>query len=104
MGERLQMTDGFGQVRNIGVVTGETLRTFRKFEKHLYRKLNAWCIDKDVFDEHDHIKYFVIEADDGQNYLATRDSFVQHAKPIQYPGHGVQLALPLDYWNAFVQH
>jgi hypothetical protein len=104
MGKILKMTDGFGQVRTLGALNGQTLRTWRSEEKHLYRKLNAWCFDKDAFNQHEEIKLFIIESENERRYLAPRDAFDKYATTINWAGHGEQLALPLEYWQEFKEH
>jgi hypothetical protein len=101
MGKLLTMTDGFGKVRKIGFLNGETLRMWRKEADHLYRKLDAWCFDKDAFDQHNYIKVFIVKSDDNKRYVATRDTFEQHSTKIQWQGHGEQLALPREFWTEF---
>jgi hypothetical protein len=101
VGKLLTMTDGFGKVRKIGFLNGETLRMWRKEADHLYRKLDAWCFDKDAFVKHQNVQVFIVESDDDKRYLALRETFNTHAEPIQWPGHGEQLALPREFWTEF---
>lgn len=101
MGTILMMTDGFGKVRKIGNVNGQTLRKKCNRKEHFFRKLDAWCFDKDAFLQHTHIQVFIVEEEDGSRYLAPREAFEQYAETINYPGHGEQLALPLKYWEQF---
>lgn len=95
------MTDGFGQVRNIGYLNGTTLRMWRERDKHLYRKLNAWCFDLDAFNHYKDISVFIVQEKSGNRYIAVRDTFIKHGEKIQWAGHGEQLALPLEYWEEF---
>lgn len=101
MGKLLTMTDGFGKIRKIGFLNGQTLRMWREEQSHLYRKLNAWCFDVDAYNMHDNIQIFIVEEKEGKRYIALRDTFDKYAKKINWPGHGEQLALPLEYWQEF---
>lgn len=101
MGTMLKMTDGFGKVRTIGLLNGQTLRMRRNKERHLYHKLNAWCFDKDAFDAHPEVLIFIIEEESGGRYLVPREAFDLYAEVINFAGHGDQLALPLEHWEYF---
>jgi len=101
VGKLLTLTDGFGQVRKIGFLNGSTLRMWRDRDKHLYRKLNAWCFDLDAFNHYSEVQVFIVEAEEGKRYLTIRDAFEKYATKINWAGHGEQLALPLEYWEEF---
>lgn len=55
-----RITDGFGQVRFIGRLNGETLHMDRNRSEHFFRRLNAWCIDTDIFEQNDDISVIII--------------------------------------------
>jgi hypothetical protein len=100
MGKVIMMTDGFGQVRKIGMQNNTTLRMWKKKE-HFFRKGNGWGLDLDWFHQLKDVEIFIVEVSNGERYLTTREAFEEYGEKIQYPGHGEQLVVPMDYWVEF---
>ena len=101
MGRLLRITDGFGKVRKIGMLNNETLRLWRDKEKHLYHKLNAWCLDYDVFQAQEQVKFFIVKEKSGGRYFATRETWEEYGEVFNWIGYGEQIGLPLDKWTEF---
>lgn len=100
--EIVRMTDGFGQVRQIGRRVDDTLYLVRERKKHLFRKLNAWAIDADVLDLRDDINiYILLDVETGKEYITTRKLLRTKGERIQYEGHGEQYALSLEFWKTY---
>ena len=79
-----------------GVVTKHV-----KKSQHLYRKLDAWSIDKKAFQDWREfgLQYLVIIDDESETeYRASAEMFEAHAQEIDH-GHGVQWALPRKHWS-----
>jgi hypothetical protein len=86
--------------RIIGSFDGTTLRLKRKRSRHLFRRLDSWCVDvatlitaADVGVE----RIIVEDVETGEVYETTLDDFLACGIPIDH-GDGVQLALPTKYW------
>jgi hypothetical protein len=87
-----------GQI--IGSFDGTTLRLKRKRSRHLFRRLDSWCVDLDVlvYAADAGAETVVVEdVETGEVYETTLDDFLACGIPIDH-GSGTQLALPTKYW------
>ncbi len=85
----------------IGWASGETFHKEVKQSIHLFRKFNAWGIDKQVVEEllADGVRNVLIhEVEHNVYYFATLNDYVEHGIEGDY-GHSVQLFLPLKYFK-----
>lgn len=99
---KIIVTDKNGKENNVGYVKGSTGFLLKKKSVHFFRKYQAWAVDEEVLVRNPDIEIFVVkEEEEKKNYLTTRESFVEHAKEIEYRGHLPQLALPLKYWTEY---
>jgi hypothetical protein len=91
--------------RVIGIKKGEVLELQKNKFKHLYRRKNAWCINCHVFIDHPDIKFVRIE-EVGANgkamgiaYMVSTEFLMEEAVCINFKGHAMQYALPLEKWG-----
>lgn len=70
-------------------------------KKHLYKKLNAWGIDKGIFDaEIANCKNIrILDEDSFEVYVSTVENFKKYAIERHNKPHGVQLFLPLNLFT-----
>lgn len=99
--EIIRITDGFGKIKTIGRRVDDTFYSTRTQSQHLFRKENAWSIDKEVIDREDIQNYVLLDVDTNIEYYASRTTLLKHGIPINYAGHGDQLALPLHKWEQY---
>ena len=88
-----------GDGRIIGTFDGTTLRLKRKRSRHLYRALDAWCVDLGVLVRAADagVETVVVEdVETGETYEAGLDDFLNLGIPINHGG--AQLALPIKHW------
>jgi hypothetical protein len=86
--------------RIIGTFDGTTLRLKRKRSKHLYRVLDAWCVDLGVLVRAADAgveRVVIVDSESGETYEAELDDILNYGTVIDH-GAGVQVALPLRYW------
>ena len=86
--------------RIIGTFDGTTLRLKRKRSRHLYRALDAWCVDVAtlVRAADAGVQFVAIEdTETGETYEVGLEDFLNFGVVID---HGSpQVALPLAYWS-----
>lgn len=100
--EIVRITDGFGQVRQIGRRVGDTLYTVREFKKHYFRIYSGWGIDADVLRLRNDIQtYILLDIENNIEYIASREMILNKGKKANHPGHGEQYVLPLKDWDKY---
>ena len=71
-------------------------------KKHLLRWPSpAWAFDRHHLElaKQEGVERTVVPTLRGQVFEATLEDFLEHALAVNYPGHGAQLALPLNRWS-----
>ena len=68
---------------------------------HLFRKLNAWAIDKETWESvRGRVRAIaVVDSDTGRTYIVEPEVFERYATTIEYAADGAQRALPRSYWT-----
>jgi hypothetical protein len=100
--EDIRITDGYGNVKLIGRIIGDTFYTWRNnYKEHFFRKYNGWAIDIDMINREDITHYVLHDTENHVEYYATRKDFLTHGKYMNHAGHGEQRCLPLDYWRSY---
>jgi hypothetical protein len=87
--------------RIIGQVKGNTFIKSVKKSKHLFKKLNAWGIDKAVLEQllNDGVENIEIkETEEKKSYKAKLTEFNKYGEVADF-GHGVQVFLSLSHYN-----
>jgi len=91
-----------GERRTIGTLINRTFTKRVKESMHLYKKLDAWGIDADVFiktlkAESD---YIVVEDIESRNvYRVKTEVFSDNGKYLHFKPHRAQIFLPRMYWE-----
>lgn len=99
--EIIRITDGYGKVKVIGRRVEDTFYTTRKYSKHYFKKHKGWAIDIDVLRRTDIEQYVLLDTENHIEYYASREDFRTFGKKMQWPGHGEQVALPLENWRSY---
>ena len=86
--------------RIIGTFDGTTLLLKRKRSRHLYRVLDAWCVDLGVLVRAADAgveRVVVVDSESGETYEVGLGDILNYGTVIDH-GAGVQVALPLQHW------
>ena len=102
--EKIFITDKRGQRRLIGYIRDRVFRKKVKGSIHLFKKLDAWGIDAEVFkkkliNEVDEIR--VLDEEEGVVYQVGILMFDTHGKYLHFPPHRAQIFLPKDKWTTY---
>ena len=87
--------------RVVGTFDGTTLWLKRKRSRHLYRALDAWCVDVATLIRAADagVQFVAIEdTETGETYEVGLEDFLNFGVVIDH-GFGTQVALPLAYWS-----
>lgn len=85
----------------IGIVSGDTFSKKVKKSKHLFRKLDAWGLDKSVLDEIicNGVQIIKIhEVEENKDYIASVKDFIEKGVVDDF-GYSPQVFLPLVYFH-----
>lgn len=100
-GEKVYIPTNLGK-RLIGEFRGNIFFKMVSRSKHLFKKLNAWGIDAEVFSRTiigraDIIKIY--DREEKRTYTATIHEFQEHGQYLQFNPHRAQIFLGLQYFN-----
>jgi hypothetical protein len=85
----------------LGNLISDTVYKTVRESVHLFRKLDAWCIDRDAWlkwKARGATKMALYDSDTGLVYEVSGEVFEERAQEIDY-GHGVQWALARKHWR-----
>ena len=90
-------TDG----RIVGQLVDGVWTKVVKTSRHRYWKLDAWCVDAQVYRSSRHLFHTlrVEDVEEGKVYVVSASIMDKEAYTISHPGHGRQLALPRKQWR-----
>jgi hypothetical protein len=86
--------------RIIGTFDGTTLRLKRKRSKHLYRVLDAWCVDLGLLVRAADAgveRVVIVDSEANETYEAELNDILNYGTVIDH-GAGTQIALPTKFW------
>lgn len=103
MTKEVRINQDDGETRVIGIIEREAFIKHVKESKHLYRKLNAWGLDTEKFEneiseECDSIH--VVDIENDTLYIAEPKDFQEHGEYLHHEPHREQVFLSLEHWSA----
>lgn len=91
-----------GEVRKIGTLDNRIFRKSVKKTKHLYKKLDAWGIDAEIFTDvlqfqADTISVF--DKEENKEYKTSIEMFKKKGQYLHFKPYRAQIFLSRRYWN-----
>lgn len=105
MGSSIVIKQADGELRRVGSYVEEegSLYLTRTRKKHFMRKLNAWGLDREVFEDLyenrglKEVKIFV--RDRNKRVVANAEDFVEHGEYMHFKPHRPQIFLNEEWWE-----
>lgn len=98
----IQITQTNKQKRTIGYLKNKVFFKYVRESKHLYKALDAWGIDAEIFTDvlkGQAKKIIVIDKETGKTYKTDMSIFIAKGKYLHFKPHRAQVFLSRRYWN-----